>query len=88
MENWKRNVALFLSGQTVSLFGSMTVQYAVMWHITFETKSGLAVALYVIAAFAVALVVPSGRAAMAASRQAGEAAALPRLDAQTAAEPT
>jgi MFS transporter, DHA3 family, macrolide efflux protein len=51
-ERWKRNVALFLTGQTVSLFGSMIVQYAVMWHVTFETKSGFAVALYVIAAFA------------------------------------
>lgn len=50
--NWKRNVALFLSGQTVSLFGSMVVQYAVMWYVTLETRSGWAVALYAIAAFA------------------------------------
>ncbi|WP_207456689.1 MFS transporter [Herbiconiux sp. SYSU D00978] len=49
---WKRNVALFLTGQTVSLFGSMIVQYAVMWYVTLETRSGLAVALYAIAAFA------------------------------------
>ena len=48
---WRRNVALFLSGQTVSLFGSMIVQYAVMWYVTVETKSGLAVALYAVAAF-------------------------------------
>jgi len=48
---WKRNVTLFLSGQTVSLFGSMIVQYAVMWWVTFETRSGLAVALYAVAAF-------------------------------------
>ncbi|MFC0680971.1 MFS transporter [Lysobacter korlensis] len=51
-ERWKRNVALFLTGQTVSLFGSMIVQYAVMWYVTFETGSGFAVALYAIAAFA------------------------------------
>jgi len=38
---WKRNVALFLSSQTVSLFGSMLVQYAITWHITLETKSGV-----------------------------------------------
>ncbi|CAN5334152.1 MFS transporter [soil metagenome] len=50
-ENWKRNVSLFLTGQTISLFGSMIVQYAVMWYITFETGSGLAVALYALAAF-------------------------------------
>lgn len=49
---WKRNVALFLSGQTISLFGSMVVQYAVMWYVTLRTRSGLAVALYAIAAFA------------------------------------
>lgn len=49
--HWRRNVALFLSGQTISLFGSMIVQYAVMWYVTFETRSGLAVALYAVAAF-------------------------------------
>ncbi|WP_294181926.1 MFS transporter [uncultured Schumannella sp.] len=49
---WKRNVALFLTGQTISLFGSLVVQFAVMWYVTFETRSGLAVALYAIAAFA------------------------------------
>ena len=51
-DGWKRNVALFLTGQTVSLFGSMIVQYAVMWYVTFQTGSGFAVALYAIAAFA------------------------------------
>jgi DHA3 family macrolide efflux protein-like MFS transporter len=51
-EPWRRNVALFLTGQTVSLFGSMIVQFAVMWYVTLETQSGLAVALYAIAGFA------------------------------------
>lgn len=50
-DNWKRNVAFFLSGQTVSLFGSMVVQYVVMWYVTLETQSGLAVAMYAVAAF-------------------------------------
>ena len=49
--HWKRNVTLFLTGQTVSLFGSMIVQYAVMWYVTFQTGSGLAIALYALAAF-------------------------------------
>ncbi|HEX5596947.1 MAG TPA: MFS transporter [Micromonosporaceae bacterium] len=49
---WRLNVALFVSGQTVSLFGSMVVQYAVMWWVTLQTRSGLAMALYVVAAFA------------------------------------
>ncbi|NUT42344.1 MAG: MFS transporter [Thermoactinospora sp.] len=49
--HWRRNVAFFLTGQTVSLFGSMVVQYAVMWWVTLETRSGLSVALYAVAAF-------------------------------------
>jgi DHA3 family macrolide efflux protein-like MFS transporter len=40
LPGWKRNVALFLAGQTVSLLGSMLVQYAVMWHLTLTTRSG------------------------------------------------
>ena len=43
--HWKRDVGIFLSGQTISLFGSMLVQYAVMWHLTLETKSGTVMAL-------------------------------------------
>jgi DHA3 family macrolide efflux protein-like MFS transporter len=48
---WRRNAAIFLTGQTVSLLGSMIVQYAVMWYVTLETRSGVAVALYAVAAF-------------------------------------
>lgn len=48
---WKKNASLFLAGQTISLFGSMIVQYAVMWYVTLETRSGIAVALYAVAAF-------------------------------------
>jgi DHA3 family macrolide efflux protein-like MFS transporter len=51
-ERWRANVAVFLTGQTVSLFGSMIVQYAVMWYVTLETHSGFALALYALAAFA------------------------------------
>lgn len=36
--NWKRNTALFMAGQGLSLFGSMLVHYAVMWHITLKTQ--------------------------------------------------
>ncbi len=42
---WKRDTTIFLSGQTVSLFGSMLVQYAIMWHLTLETKSGVVLTL-------------------------------------------
>lgn len=48
---WRRSTALFLTGQTVSLLGSMIVQYAVMWYVTLETRSGVAVAVYAVAAF-------------------------------------
>ena len=39
--NWKKDTTLFLSSQTISLFGSMLVQYAMAWYITLETRSGL-----------------------------------------------
>ncbi len=51
MRNWKKNVALFLTGQTVSLFGSSLVQYALMWHLTLETRSGWVMTGYIIAGF-------------------------------------
>ena len=41
----RRPVALFLTGQSVSLFGSMLVQYAVMWYLTLTTKDGGVLAL-------------------------------------------
>lgn len=48
---WVRNVTLFLTGQTVSLFGSMLVQYAVMWYITLETRSATLLALSAVFGF-------------------------------------
>ncbi|KQZ86150.1 MFS transporter [Microbacterium sp. Root166] len=39
--HWLRKVILFLSGQTVSLLGSMLVQYAVFWYLTIEYRSGV-----------------------------------------------
>lgn len=49
--SWKKPVALFLSGQTISTFGSMLVQYAIFWHLTLETKSGSVLALAAIFGF-------------------------------------
>jgi len=37
---WRRDVAIFLSGQTISMFGSLLVQYAIVWHLTLLTQSG------------------------------------------------
>src|SRR6185437_10931647 len=50
-ENWKRNIILFLSSQTISLFGSSLVQYAIMWHITLTTQSGMMMTLFIICGF-------------------------------------
>jgi len=46
---WKKNVALFLIGQSITLFGSSLVYFAVMWHITLSTQSGVMMTLIVIA---------------------------------------
>ncbi|KOP71008.1 MFS transporter [Bacillus sp. FJAT-21945] len=50
-ENWLRNIVLFLTSQTISLFGSSLVQYAIMWYITLETESGMMMTLYIICGF-------------------------------------
>jgi MFS transporter, DHA3 family, macrolide efflux protein len=36
--DWKRNLALFMSSQTISLLGSSRVQYAMLRHITLQTR--------------------------------------------------
>ena len=43
--HWLRKVILFLGGQTVSLLGSMLVQYAVFWYLTIEYRSGVVMML-------------------------------------------
>lgn len=40
-----RDTTFFLSGQTISLLGSSLVQYAILWYLTLETKSGVVLAL-------------------------------------------
>lgn len=50
-ENWKKNIFLFLSSQTISLFGSALVQYAMMWYITLSTESGMMMTLFIICGF-------------------------------------
>ena len=49
--HWRRDIGVFLTGQTVSLFGSMLVQYAVIWYLTLETKSGVVLALAAVFGF-------------------------------------
>lgn len=49
--NWRRNIILFLSSQTISLFGSMLVQYAITWYITLNTQSGVMMTISIICGF-------------------------------------
>jgi MFS transporter, DHA3 family, macrolide efflux protein len=51
MGNWKRNIILFLGSQTISLFGSSLVQYAIMWYITLNTQSGVMMTIYILCGF-------------------------------------
>ncbi len=46
--SWRRNTALFLTSQTISLLGTMIVQYAIMWHLVLETRSGVMMTLYIV----------------------------------------
>lgn len=50
-DHWRRNIILFLSSQTISLFGSSLVQYAIMWYITLTTQSGIMMTLYILCGF-------------------------------------
>ncbi len=48
IDNWKKNTALFFTSQTLSLFGTMLVQYAIMWHIVLQTQSGVMMTIYIL----------------------------------------
>lgn len=50
-KHWKRDIILFMTSQTVSLFGSALVQYAIMWYVTLTTQSGLMMTLFIICGF-------------------------------------
>jgi DHA3 family macrolide efflux protein-like MFS transporter len=51
MIDWKKNTALFLTGQALSSLGTMVVQYAILWHITLKSQSGTMMAFYTLIAF-------------------------------------
>lgn len=48
---WKKNISRFLTAQTVSLFGSSLVQYAIVWYITLSTSSGKMLTLSTLCGF-------------------------------------
>ncbi len=50
-KNWKKKVFLFLLSQTISLFGSTLVQYAITWYITLRTQSGAMMTISIICGF-------------------------------------
>lgn len=49
--DWKRKIVFLLTAQTVSLFGSSLVQYAIIWHITLTTSSGFMATLSTVCGF-------------------------------------
>lgn len=52
MDNsWKRSTFFFLTGQGISMIGSMIVQYAIMWHITLSQQSGIAMTIFILCGF-------------------------------------
>jgi DHA3 family macrolide efflux protein-like MFS transporter len=50
-EGWQKKTALFLSSQSASLFGSMLVQFAIIWHVTLTTQSGGILTISMLSAF-------------------------------------
>lgn len=50
-EHWQRTTTLFLISQTISLFGSLLVQYAITWYLTLKEQSGVVMMLAVIFGF-------------------------------------
>lgn len=55
--SWKNAVARFLTAQTISLFGSSLVQYAIVWYITLTTSSGLMLTLSTLCGFVPQIVI-------------------------------
>lgn len=49
--NWKSNIIRFFTAQTISLFGSSIVQYAIIWHITLTTSSGIMITISTLCGF-------------------------------------
>ena len=49
--NWKRKAILFFFSQSVTLFGSTLVSFAIVWYVTLKTSSGGWVALLTVCSF-------------------------------------
>lgn len=44
-KNWKKNMVYLLTSQSISMIGTMLVQYAIIWHVTLSTSSGMVIGL-------------------------------------------
>jgi len=51
-QSWKNTAARFLTAQTISLFGSSLVQYAIVWYVTLSTSSGRMLTISTVCGFA------------------------------------
>ncbi|PKM53275.1 MAG: hypothetical protein CVV00_13140, partial [Firmicutes bacterium HGW-Firmicutes-5] len=56
-DHWIRKTVLFLLSQSFSLFGSALVQFAIIWHITLTTQSGVMMTISTVFAFLPQLVI-------------------------------
>lgn len=50
-ETWQKKIVLFLTSQTISLFGSLLVQYAISWYITLTTQSAVMMTISIMCGF-------------------------------------
>lgn len=50
--NWIQTITRFLTAQTISLFGSSLVQYAIVWYVTLSTSSGRMLTVSTVCGFA------------------------------------
>ncbi len=50
-DGWKKKASIFLISQSMSLFGSSIVAYAIIWYITLETTSGTMMAVSILVNF-------------------------------------
>ena len=55
--NWLKKTILFLTGQTITLFGSALVQFAISWHMTLTTKSGVVMTIATLCGFLPQLII-------------------------------
>lgn len=57
LNQWKNKIIHFLIAQTVSLWGSSLVQYAIVWYITLSTSSGVMLTISTICGFAPQIII-------------------------------